>query len=224
MADMNFLEDLAEPVSNDQLRAEDRAKAKQPKKAAPAPEPDAFFDDAKPEATEPPPLPAVVMKMRAIFGIESVAVTLVPIYRQDEPEPIATVGLRMISRHDQEWVGKTFARIVEGRHVRSLFDTLTVAAAIATLDMGPVADVAHATPVWKALDVKPESKVLVQNPLYPHASIRAETAELMFQILDDSMAEFVATLVEAYTALPTVGRTKPTPVEGKKENPTTRGS
>lgn len=224
MANMNFLEDLAEPVSNDQLRAEERAKeAKAKKTKATAPPDDDFFDEAKPTAVvqEEAPVPAVVAKMKALFGIESVPVSLVPIYRQGEVEPIATIGLRMVSRQDQEWVGRTFTKVVDGRHINSLFDTLTIAVSVATLDMGPVADVAQATPVWKALEVKPETQVLVRNPVYPHVSIRHACADLMFQILDDSMNEFVLTLIEAYRALPSVGRTKPEPKV--KENPTTPG-
>jgi hypothetical protein len=244
---------------NDDLEPVDFGAATQrrtPAAVVPAPAPaatgDGFFDDEEPKATAKPaappkaelgregPVPPVVQKMRRILGMDETKVVRVPIFLNQDPDPVFTIGLRPISHDDFEWISKRVLQETSQSQpalLQMLWDIALIAMAIASLDEGPLLPSDRATPIWQALGIEPESSAHVRNPYYPHSALRYACAGIMFDELRASMHQFSDTLVTAYrdkvdpTTMVSISKyTAPAPEDkskkkkGPKENPTTRGS
>lgn len=233
MANITFSEDDLELVDTSQISAAVQV----PKSVTDSvDEDDEFFQQPtkpvrkrkvlKEEPTEERKLPAVVAKMRAIFGADSPKITYVPLYMNDDESPVFTVGLREVNRQDFEWVVNRFRKMQSDTDTTErldlTFETLMLSMAIVTLDEGAV-DPSKATPVWRALDIVPENEAYVRDPMMPHISIRNQCADMMFDILFNGMNAFVSTLNRVYnTQVSKVIRTSKKEKSEAKENPTTR--
>ncbi len=170
-------------------------------------------------------VPAVVAKMQQILGAVTTKITLLPLYMDGSSEPSFTIGVRVLCRADYDWVTKKANAIRDDEEVswvQALYDVIELSAAVATLDIGSVESPAKATPLWKAMEIVPESMAYVRDPFMPHISIRTECAEMMYELFDTNFSDASMAFIMEYKKVQAgqVSTKKPLPPETKPENPT----
>lgn len=181
-----------------------------PTTPAPAVTPKPFTP--KPETTSSltaaVPVSPVVQKMRAILGLTEEAITRVPLYVGDNPEPAFTFGLRPLAMDDFEWIAAQILAdaIANGEEVSAvptpkqqmIWDYYIIACSIASIDDGVLLPEAHPTPVWQALGVPIPATAYVRNPYFPHAIVRHACAEILFPELRTEFYAFTQFLIKTY--------------------------
>lgn len=130
---------------------------------------------------------------RRAFGLKRIPIHRHVVHRVVEGEKTSlTFSLRPMNHEDYQWAVEKAASLRLSNITASLaWQVATVAISVASIDDHELDAEETATPIWKVFGLEPEKSQHVNDPFYPHHTLRFAAADLMWNETRETLFDFV---------------------------------